>query len=117
MPLLRPQPSAALSCGKEANKLGYFIADTAYLLALLLDLAALGLLLEWALHYLPGGGLNSLRKVLFQAVFLLLKWSDTYLPVKWGAFSSRGLIMAALLLLIVHYGIPYLVWVSYFLRG
>ena len=97
--------------------MGYFLADLAYLLTLLCDLGALLLFLEWLVHALPGGWLNSVRKGLFEASFPLLKWSDNFLSLRCGTFNSRGLVTALLLLILGRCAIPWLVFFSYTLRG
>ena len=97
--------------------MGFFITDMAYLLALLLNLAAFLLFAEWLVHSLPGAGLNGIRKLLFEASFPLLRWSDLFLSVTGRAFHSRGLLTGLLLLMIEHYAVPWLVILSYSLRG
>ena len=97
--------------------MGYLLAGTAYLLALLLNLAAFLLFAEWLVHSLPGAGMNGIRRFLFQAAFPLLKWSDDFLSVKSPLFNSRGLLTGFLLLIIDRCALPWLVILSYSLRG
>ena len=97
--------------------MGYLIADFAYLLAVLCDLGAVLLILEWLLHVLPGGTLNPIRRGLFALTFPLLKWSDRFLSFRWDTFNSRGLLTAVLLLAVSRCAVPWLVLFSYTLRG
>ena len=97
--------------------MAYFIADLAYLLALLCDFGAFLLVLEWLVHLLPGAGLNPVRRALFQLSYPLLKWNERFLVPRWGSFNSRGLLTAFLLLVISRYGVPLIVLYSYSLRG
>lgn len=96
---------------------GQALSLLAYLLTILLDLAALLLILEWLVHLLPGAGLNFARRGLFLATYPLLKWSDGFFSVRWGFFNSRGFFTAVLLSLLSRYGIPWLVLLSYSLRS
>lgn len=93
------------------------IADFAYILTVVLNLAALLLVLEWLVHFLPGAWLNFARKGLFNAAFQMLKWNESFLSFKWGSFHSRGLLMAVLFVILSRYGVPWLVLLSYSLRG
>ena len=97
--------------------MAFILADMAYLLAVLLDLAAFLLFAEWLVHSLPGSGLNGIRRVLFRATLPLLKWSDSLFTTQWGGLSFRGLGIAVLLLLLEHCAVPWLVLLSYSLRG
>jgi uncharacterized protein YggT (Ycf19 family) len=97
--------------------MGYLIADLAYLLAILCDLGAVLLIVEWLVHVLPGAWLNPIRRGLFKLCFPLLKLSDQFLPFRWDSFNARGLLTAFLLLAISRCGIPWLVVFSYSLRG
>jgi len=97
--------------------MGQVLSLAAYLLSAFLDLAALLLILEWLLHLVPGAGLNFARRGLFLATYPFLKWSDGFFSLKWGSFNSRGFFMAVLLLLLSRYGIPWLVLLSYSMRG
>jgi hypothetical protein len=93
------------------------IADLSYILAVALNLAALLLVLEWLVHFLPGAWLNFARKGFFNATFPLLKWNESFLSFEWGSFHSRGLLMAVLFVALSRYGVPWLVLLSYSLRG
>jgi uncharacterized protein YggT (Ycf19 family) len=97
--------------------IAYFVADIAYLGIVLCDLGALLLALEWLTHFLPGETLNPLRRVLFRITFPFLKFGDQFFPTKWGKFNSRGLIMAVFLIVISRYGMPWLVLLSFSMRG
>lgn len=97
--------------------MGYFISNLAYLLALLCDLGAFLLILEWLVHVLPGAWLNPARKALFEISFPLLKWSDKFLSFKMDSFNARGLLTAVLLLAISFCGLPWVVVLSYSMRG
>ena len=97
--------------------MAFFLADAAYLLSVLLLLAVFILSAEWLVHALPGSALNPLRRLLFRACFPLLKWSESFLLVKWGNFHFRGLLLAVLLLMLERYGVPWLVLLSYSWRG
>ena len=97
--------------------MAYLIADLAYLLAILCDLGAFLLVLEWLIHVLPGAGLNPIRRGLFRLSLPFLQWCDRCFIVKWGSFNSRGLILAALFLIVARYGVPWLVLLSFSLRG
>jgi hypothetical protein len=97
--------------------MAYFIADVAYVLAVLFNLGAFLLLLEWLVHLLPGAGLNPIRRGLFRISLPLLQWSDGCFAIKWGAFNSRGIFLAALILMVSRYGIPWLILFSFSLRG
>lgn len=97
--------------------MGYWLADSAYLTAFLLNLAAFVLAVEWLLHALPGPGLNGFRRLFFMASYPLLKWTDGFLSFRWGSFNSRGLLTAILFLAVSRYGIPWLVLMAYSLRG
>jgi hypothetical protein len=103
--------------GKGVPMLGYFLADFAYFLALMCDLIALLLVLEWFFHTFPGAGLNGIRRFLFQTSFPFLSWSETFLSFKWGSFQTRGLLIAFFLIAISHLGVPWLVLLSFSLRG
>jgi hypothetical protein len=93
------------------------IADLAYLLAILCNLGAFLLVLEWLVHLVPGAELNPIRRGLFRVSFPLLQLSDRYFAIKWGALNTRGLILAALFLIVGRYGVPCLVFFSFSLRG
>jgi hypothetical protein len=93
------------------------IADFAYLLILFLDAIALLLILEWLSHLAPGAALNSIRRVLFQLCLPFLKWSNRFFSVQSPFFNSRGLLTALLLIAIGRYGVPWLILLSYSLRG
>ena len=97
--------------------IAYLIADLAYLLAVLCNLDALLLALEWLVHLLPGGSLNPIRRALFRLSYPWLKWNERYLAPQWGSFNSRGLLTAFLLLVVSRYGVPLIVVYSYSLRG
>ncbi len=97
--------------------MGYFLADSAYLTTLLLNLAAFVLLVEWLLHAVRGPALNGFRRLFFLVSYPLLKWSDGFLSIRWGSFNSRGLLTAILFLAVSRYGIPWLVLLAYSLRG
>jgi hypothetical protein len=97
--------------------MAYMLADIAYLTAVLCNLAALLLLLEWLAHFLPGVGLNPIRRMLFLVTFPMIRFSDRFFPIKWGGFNSRGLLMALFLIMISRYGVPWLVLLSYSIRG
>lgn len=89
----------------------------AYLLIIGLNLASILLVFEWAAHALPGEWLNPVRRTLFNLTFPLLKWNDRFLSIKWGPFHSRGLLLAFIFLMISRYGVPWLIILSYSLRG
>jgi hypothetical protein len=95
---------------------GQIVALLAPLLTVLLDLAALLLVLEWLAHLFPGAWPNFARRALFNAVFPLLKWNEHFLSIKWGPFHSRGLLLAVFLLAVSYLGVPWLVLLSYSLR-
>jgi hypothetical protein len=97
--------------------MAYFTADMAYVLEVLFNLGAFLLFLEWLVHLLPGAGLNPVRRGLFRISFPLLQWSDRYCAVKWGTLNSRGILLAALLLMVGRYGVPWLILFSFSLRG
>jgi hypothetical protein len=97
--------------------MSYAVSDLSYLLALCFNLAAYLLILEWFIHALPGAGLNFARRALFKASFPLLKLSDRFFDLKWGFFNSRGLLLAVLLLLVSRYGVPWLVFFGFSMRG
>ena len=96
---------------------GQALSLLAYLLTVLLDLAAVLLILEWLVHLLPGAGLNFARRGLFLATYPLIKWSDGFFSIRRGSFNSRGFFTAVLFLLLSRYGIPWLVLWGYSLRG
>lgn len=97
--------------------MGYCIADLAYFFALLCDLCAFLLIVEWLVHVLPGAWLNPVRRGLFEVSFPLLKWSDRFLSFRLDSFNARGLLTALLLLVISFCGVPWLVVFSYSMRG
>jgi len=97
--------------------MAYLVADIAYLAAVLCNLGALLLALEWLVHFMPGAALNPVRRMLFLFTFPMLKFSDRFFPVKWGTFNSRGLLMAVFLIVISRYGVPWLVLLSYSMRS
>jgi hypothetical protein len=96
---------------------GTLIANAAALLGLLFQLTALVLFLDWAVHHLPGAAWNPLRRTLFRAVQPFLSWSGRSFSVQWGAFDSRGLFTAILLLAAARWGIPWLILLGHSLRG
>lgn len=98
-------------------EMGYLMADFAYLLAILCNLGFFLLTLEWLVHLFPGVELNPIRRGLFKVSFPFLQWSDRYFSIKWGSFNSRGLLLAALFLIVSRYGVPLLVLISFSLRG
>ena len=93
------------------------LSDFFYLLTLLLDLAALVLVLEWILYFAPGASLNRVRKLVFNLTFPLLSWSERFFSIRLGSFNSRGLLTAVLLLAVSYLGLPWLILYSYSLRG
>jgi uncharacterized protein YggT (Ycf19 family) len=95
----------------------YLIADGAYLLAFLLDVAGVLLIAEWVLHWAPGAAMNPLRRAFFQVCFPLLNFSEKFISFRWGNFQTRGLLTAGLFFIISHFGVPWLVYFSYTLRG
>lgn len=97
--------------------MAYLISNLAYVLAVICDLGALLLILEWLAHVLPWARLNPVRKRLFEFSFPLLKWSDRFLSFQMDSFNARGLLTAVLLLVISFCGLPWLVILSYSMRG
>lgn len=97
--------------------MGYLIADISYFLSFLCDLGAFLLILDWIVHVMPGAWLNRVRRGMFEVSFPLLKWSDRFLSFQLDSFNSRGLLTAILLLVVSCCGIPWLVVLSYSLRG
>ena len=93
------------------------LSDFGYLLIVLLDMAALLLILEWLFYFLPGASLNGIRKVFFYITYPLLEWSDRFFSIRLGFFNSRGLFTAFLLWGISYLGVPWLILFSYSLRG
>ncbi len=98
-------------------EMAYLIADLAYLLAIVCNLEAFILVLEWLVHLFPGAGLNPIRRTLFRISFPFLQWSDRYFEIKVDFFNSRGLLLAVLFLIISLYGVPWLVLFSFSMRG
>ncbi|HEY5037475.1 MAG TPA: hypothetical protein VIJ93_00225, partial [bacterium] len=84
---------------------------------LFLDVMALLLIVEWLSHLAPGAVLNPIRRVLFRLCLPFLKWSDHFFSVQSPFFNSRGLLTALLLIAIGRYGVPWLILLSYSLRG
>jgi hypothetical protein len=97
--------------------MGFLIRDLAYLLGLLCDLAAFLLVLEWAIHHLPGPGLNFLRRGLFNLLFPFLEWGEKIFPFQWNGFKVRGLLLAALFWVMGACGVPWLVLLGFSLRS
>lgn len=97
--------------------MAYLISNLAYLLALICDLGAFLLILDWSVHALPGAWLNPARKGLFELSFPLLKWGGRFLSFRLDSFNARGLLTAVLLLVISFCGLPWLVVLSYSLRS
>jgi hypothetical protein len=95
----------------------YLIADGANLLAILLDVAGVLLIAEWVLHWAPSAMLNSLRRAFFRVCFPLLNFSERFFSFRLGRFQTRGLLTAILFFIISHFGVPWLVYFSYTLRG
>jgi hypothetical protein len=95
----------------------YLIADSACLLAFLLNVVGILLIVEWVFHWTPGAALNPLRRVFFRVCFPLLNFSDRYFSFQLGKFRTRGLLTAILFFMISHFGVPWLVYFSYALRG
>jgi hypothetical protein len=97
--------------------MGSVFSDFAYLLTILLDLIGLVLILECLFYFVPGASLNRIRKALFYLTFPVLSWSDRFFSVRVGLFNSRGLLTALLLWSIIYLGMPWLILLSYSLRG
>lgn len=96
--------------GTLITSFGYLLTVTGY--------GAVGLLvLEWLAHYLPGAGWNPLRRVLFQALFPLLSFSQRYASFQWGGLDSRGLLPALGIWVVARHGVPWIVWAGFQLRG
>jgi len=92
-------------------------SDFVYLLVVLLDLIGLILVLECFFYFVPIASLNWARKVFFYLTFPVLSWSDRFFSVRMGLFNSRGLLTALLLWSISYFGMPWLILLSYSLRG
>ena len=96
--------------------MGIGIAYFIYALTLVLHAIAFILILEWAVHWLPGAFWNPLRRALFRFSYPFLKAGEIF-GVRWGNFDATPLVAAALLLLVTRWGLPWLVLLSYSLRG
>jgi hypothetical protein len=97
--------------------LAMLIANLAYFLAIGLDLMALILILEWLFHLVPGWQLNNIRRFFFGLSLPLLKLGEAYFPLRIGSFDFTAFFMAVLLLAVSCFGIPWLVLLSFSLRG
>lgn len=97
--------------------MGYLLSDIAYLLAFLAYVAIFLLVLEWFVHFAPGAGLNPLRRGLFQWTFPLLRFSERYLSFRWGAFETRGLLLAFCLWALSRAMVTWIAWMGFSLRG
>jgi len=92
-------------------------SNFAYLLTVLLDLISFVLILEFVFYFVPSALLNKIRKALFRLTFPWLSWSDRFFSVRIGLFNSRGLFTALLLWGVSYLGVPWLIILSYSLRG
>lgn len=97
--------------------MAFLVSDFAYGLSFLCNLGAFVLILEWLTHTLPGAWLNPVRKGLFELAFPFLRWSDRFFTFRMDSFNARGLLMAILFLAVSFCGIPWLVVLSYSVRG
>ena len=96
--------------------MGISLAYFTYTLTLVVHVIAFVLLLEWVFRWLPGAVFNSVRRILFQASFPFLKVGEVF-GVRWGKFDVGPLLMIVLLLLLSRLWLPWLVLLSYSLRG
>lgn len=93
------------------------MTNIVYVLTALLDLTAFVLALECLSFNLSGSQWNGLRKALFNLTYPLLLWSENFFSLRLGRFNTRGLLTALMLLLVSYLGLPWLVILSYSLRG
>jgi hypothetical protein len=97
--------------------MGTVMTNIVYVLTALLDLTAFVLALECLSFNLSGSQWNGLRKALFNLTYPLLLWSENFFSLRLGRFNTRGLLTALMLLLVSYLGLPWLVILSYSLRG
>jgi hypothetical protein len=97
--------------------MGMIISNTVCVLTALLDLTALVLVLECLSFNLSGSQWNGIRRGFFTLTYPLLSWSEKGFSIRLGNFNSRGLLMALLIFMVGYLGLPWLVILSYSLRG
>jgi uncharacterized protein YggT (Ycf19 family) len=96
--------------GTLLRSFGYLLTLGGYLLMALL-------ILEWLIHYLPGVGLNPVRRTLFRVTFPMLQLSDRYFPLALGSLNFRGLLLALVLWGLVKGFVPWVIWAGFSLPG
>ncbi|HET9868872.1 MAG TPA: hypothetical protein VFR02_00025 [bacterium] len=96
--------------------MGMLLDMTAYLLTLLLHLAALLVALDWLFHRLPGAGLHPLRRALFRLLFPLRRWGDS-LGLRRDNMDFTPVFLIALMLGVGRFGLPWLALLGFSLRG
>ena len=94
-----------------------FIADSAYMLSFFLYGGSLLLLLDWGLGLVPGAAWNPARRLLFRICFPVLKWNSRLFQNSPSSLGLHSLWAAFVLAALGRYGVPWLVLLSYSLRG
>jgi hypothetical protein len=97
--------------------LASLIADAAYLMSAGLCGMAWILILGWVLHFVPGWRLNRVRRFFFRFSRPLLQWGEAHYPLRFASLEATPILLAVLLLALCRYGVPWLVLLSFAIRG